>query len=344
MADVASTLRAWSSTPGSNSPSGSTNIGAGLDDNLREIQAVTRKFLASKGTAIASAATMDLTTMDGYYASVTGNTTVTGLGTEVAGISYYLRFASTPQITHGASAINLAGAASRVMVAGDVMRVTSEGSGVWVETGFWPNAAYTGTGSQVRATAPTLSGANLGSSTVATTQTAGDNSTKIATTAYVDGRVSAHITAQATTSGTTFSFTIPTWANAISLTMSQCSLTGSDNFIVQLADAGGAENTGYTGVFSSLTNTGSGGTATLSAGFAVGAGGAGASVSGSMLITRLSADRLTWACQGVFGNTGDSTQKMVGGIKSLSAELTGVVLTRTGSDTFDAGSVSVVYW
>ena len=182
MADVSSTLRAWSGTASSNSPSGSTNIGAGLDDNLREIQAVTKKFLAGKGTAIASAATMDLTTMDGYYASVTGNTTVTGLGTEVAGISYWLRTASTPQFTHGAAAIVLPGGANLTAAAGDILRFTSEGSGVWVMTGFLP-AGITGTGSMVRATSPTVS---LASASTAVTQTAGDNTTKLATTAYVD--------------------------------------------------------------------------------------------------------------------------------------------------------------
>jgi hypothetical protein len=39
MADVTANLDAWSSTEGSNSPSGSTTIGTNLDDNLRAIQA-----------------------------------------------------------------------------------------------------------------------------------------------------------------------------------------------------------------------------------------------------------------------------------------------------------------
>lgn len=46
----------------------------------------------------------------------------------------------------------------------------------------------TGTGKVVRDTSPTISGAGLGSST-ATTQTPADNSTKLATTAYVDNAV-----------------------------------------------------------------------------------------------------------------------------------------------------------
>jgi hypothetical protein len=39
MADITANVDAWSSTEGSNSPSGSTTIGSGLDDNLRAAQA-----------------------------------------------------------------------------------------------------------------------------------------------------------------------------------------------------------------------------------------------------------------------------------------------------------------
>src|SRR4051812_37149659 len=40
MADVSSTFSALSSTESSNSPSGSTNVGTGLDDNIRMTQAL----------------------------------------------------------------------------------------------------------------------------------------------------------------------------------------------------------------------------------------------------------------------------------------------------------------
>lgn len=42
MADVSSNMYQWSTTAASNAPSGATTIGTGLDDNLREIQAVAR--------------------------------------------------------------------------------------------------------------------------------------------------------------------------------------------------------------------------------------------------------------------------------------------------------------
>lgn len=131
MADIVSTLRGWSATAGANQPTDSTTIGSGLDDNLRQLQAVVRQFLASRGTAIASAATMDLTTMDGCYASVTGNTTVTGLGTEAAGISYWLTFASTPLLVHNSSSLILPGGANVTAAAGDTALMMSEGSGNW---------------------------------------------------------------------------------------------------------------------------------------------------------------------------------------------------------------------
>lgn len=62
--------------------------------------------------------------------------------------------------------------------------------------------ANTGTGLVVRATSPTLTTAVLGSST-ATTQTPADNSTKVATTAYVDAAVLGQNFKQAVTVATT---------------------------------------------------------------------------------------------------------------------------------------------
>lgn len=42
MADIPSNMHEWSTTAGNNTPAGGTSIGPGLDDNLREIQAVSR--------------------------------------------------------------------------------------------------------------------------------------------------------------------------------------------------------------------------------------------------------------------------------------------------------------
>lgn len=131
MADIASTFRAWSATAASNSPAGTVSIGAGLDDNLRELQAVLRKYLASVATPIASATTTTLANADGYYINITGTTTITGFGTESAGIQYLLRFAGVLTLTHNATSLILPGAANITTAAGDMMQVISEGSGNW---------------------------------------------------------------------------------------------------------------------------------------------------------------------------------------------------------------------
>jgi len=131
MADVASSLRLWSATEASNLPAGTTAIGTGLDDNFRAIQAVIRKYLASAGSNMASGATVDLSTADGFYINITGTTTITALGTESAGIQYLLKFAGILTLTHNATSLILPAGTSITTTAGDLALMISEGSGNW---------------------------------------------------------------------------------------------------------------------------------------------------------------------------------------------------------------------
>lgn len=128
---VPTTLRGISTTAASNSPAGTDAIGSTLDDYLRALQAVFRTYLASQGSAMTAASTVDLSTADGYYITINGSTTITSFGTEQAGISYLLKFASTPVITHNGTSLILPGAANITAAAGDLMLVVSEGSGNW---------------------------------------------------------------------------------------------------------------------------------------------------------------------------------------------------------------------
>jgi hypothetical protein len=130
MADIDSSLRLWSSTASSNKPTGSTSIGAGLDDNLRAIQAVVRQYLASPGTTMSSAATVDLSTADGHTIPISGTTTVTGYGTEVSGIEYLLT-ATGAHVIKNSSALVLPGASDITTAVGDYWLVESKGSGNW---------------------------------------------------------------------------------------------------------------------------------------------------------------------------------------------------------------------
>jgi hypothetical protein len=130
MADVASTLAAWSSTTASNTPAGTTAIGNSLDDNLREIQGVVVRGLSHKGSDIASAATTDLGAVEGIFHDVTGSTTITSFGTVRAGILKFLKFEGALTLTHNASII-LPGGVSITTANLDTACFISEGSGVW---------------------------------------------------------------------------------------------------------------------------------------------------------------------------------------------------------------------
>lgn len=131
MADVANTLPAWSTTRGSNSPSGATAISSGLDDNLREIQGVVKGWLASKGSDILSATTTDLGAVEGLFHDITGTTTITGFGTIAAGTWKVLKFEGALTLTHNATSLIIPGGANITTADGDMCMVTSEGSGNW---------------------------------------------------------------------------------------------------------------------------------------------------------------------------------------------------------------------
>jgi hypothetical protein len=131
MADVAANLYDWSTTASSNNPAGSTNIGAGLDDNLRELQKVVRQDLAHKGADIASATTTDLGAVVGLMHDITGTTTITGFGTVSAGIWKLVKFEGALTLTHNATSLILPNAANITTADGDTALAFSEGSGNW---------------------------------------------------------------------------------------------------------------------------------------------------------------------------------------------------------------------
>lgn len=131
MADVASTLAAWSSTTDSNSPSGATTIGTGLDNNLREIQGVIVRGLSHKGSDIASTTTADVGAVEGLMHDITGSTSISSFGTVRAGILKVLKFEGALTLTHNATSLILPGAANITTADGDVGIFISEGSGNW---------------------------------------------------------------------------------------------------------------------------------------------------------------------------------------------------------------------
>jgi hypothetical protein len=136
MADVADTLAEWSSTTDSNSPSGATNIGTGLDNNLREIQGVVVRGLSHKGSDIASSTTPALGATEGLYHDITGTATITGWDTVRAGLLKIVKFEGILTLTHNSTNLILLTGANRITAVGDVGIYMSEGSGNWREIGY----------------------------------------------------------------------------------------------------------------------------------------------------------------------------------------------------------------
>lgn len=148
-------------------------------------------------------------------------------------------------------------------------------------------------------------------------------------------------TAQASTSGTAITFSsLPAGLNRITVILNGVSLSGGDNILVQLGDSGGVENTGYVSSSGQTVHSGSGDVASSTAGFVINVGNSARVVSGTMLLARI--DGNTW----VSSHSGkvDTTRDFSGGgNKTLSGTLDRVVVTRTGTDTFDAGQINIFY-
>ena len=152
-------------------------------------------------------------------------------------------------------------------------------------------------------------------------------------------------TAQATTSGTTKDFTgIPSWVKRITVMFNGVSTNSTSNIIVQLGTGGGPTYTtsGYAGT----NQSGNGGVTTtaMTTGFLLATQVAAAgNQNGSVTLTNLSGN--VWTETGILGNpVSTAIYNFSAGAVTLGAALTAVrITTANGTDTFDAGSVNILY-
>jgi len=151
-------------------------------------------------------------------------------------------------------------------------------------------------------------------------------------------------TVQASTSGTSIDFTgIPSWVKRITVMLSGVSTSGTSSLRFQLGDSGGIENTGYASNALTSSTSAAVNTANSTAGFDGGSIASSSNVlNGALVLTNVTSN--TWVCQGSISNTGDSRFMSISGGKSLSDTLTQVrITTVNGTDTFDAGSINIIY-
>ena len=166
----------------------------------------------------------------------------------------------------------------------------------------------------------------------------------VQTLAAADGTLAPIVsgTAQASTSGTSRDFTgIPSWAKRITVMLYGVSTNGISPFLFQLG-AGSVTTSGYNSMAGTITttaNTTAGSTST--AGFLSGTPTAASVAEGMFIFTLLNSN--SWVGMGsVFSGTNRQTNTT--GSIALSGTLDRIrITTVNGTDTFDAGTINILY-
>ena len=148
-------------------------------------------------------------------------------------------------------------------------------------------------------------------------------------------------TAVASTSGTSIDFTgLPSGLKRITVIFNGVSTNGSSSPLVQLGTSGGVVTSGYGGSSSLIASTVA--TQNFTTGFGDRSQDAAAVRTGSWTITNVSGN--IWVCSGALGRSDSAITSVTGGNIALSGTLDRVrITTVNGTDTFDAGSINILY-
>jgi len=318
----------FDSTPANNTDIDSINIAegcapSGINNAIRELMSQ----LKDQQTG----ASGDNFTVGGNL-SVTGSTTFTGA--VVMSTALPVASGGTGATSNAAAPFAIKGANS------DITSLTGLTTPLAVSQG--------GTGAITHTSKSVLIGNGTSAITTVSPGTSGNVLTSDGTnwTSTAGAYALTSMTSQASTSGTSIDFTsIPSWVKRITVMMNGVSTNGSSLVQIQLGTSSGVETTGYNSgavVQASATLY----TGNVTTGFVTGTDGQSSSTSlryGTYIISLLGSN--AWAGQ---GNIHESTSYTLGaqcaGAKALAATLDRVrITTVNGTDTFDAGSINILY-
>jgi hypothetical protein len=186
------------------------------------------------------------------------------------------------------------------------------------------------------------------SAPIVPTQTAGDNSTKAASTAYVVGAIADRprmsLTAvQATTSGTTVEYTtVPSWAKRISVILRGVGTTGTSYLTIQIGSSTFTVS-GYEGSVTGATFATNGSANFVASGFPIHRSEAAQRVAGVVEIFNQESN--VWVASGALSIAGGTTPHGVtsSGSVSLGGVLDRIRITSVSGDTFTAGSIAYLF-
>jgi hypothetical protein len=152
-------------------------------------------------------------------------------------------------------------------------------------------------------------------------------------------------TTVASTSGTSIDFTsIPAGVRRITVMFSGVSTNGSSNYQIQLGDSGGVETTGYSSS-SAYVGSSTGGTNSTTGLLINTSINSSNTFAGAIYISKLSGNTYVATGSLIYESTSPTSFVVVSaGTKTLSDTLDLVrITTVNGTDTFDAGSINILY-
>lgn len=149
-------------------------------------------------------------------------------------------------------------------------------------------------------------------------------------------------TAVASTSGTSIDFTgLPSWVKRVTVMFSESSTSGTSSILVQIG-SGSVANTGYVSTSNSTNQSNLTAGVSSTAGFAIFSNDATFVRSGVLTLFLVDTSNSWIASHTIKSNT--TQVSFGGGSKSLSGTLDRVrITTVNGTDTFDAGSINIMY-
>lgn len=148
--------------------------------------------------------------------------------------------------------------------------------------------------------------------------------------------------ASASATGSEIDFTVPTWVQRIDISLANVSLNGTDRVLIRLGTAGGVVTTGYV----SGAQNSAGGITNATGIVLDGASPAAADDRvGVVTLCRLSDTR--WVASGTIAKDPSAgisgAVNVSGGSVDIGADITTVRITRTGTNTFDNGTIGLQY-
>lgn len=146
-----------------------------------------------------------------------------------------------------------------------------------------------------------------------------------------------------TASGTSVDFnSIPSWVKRVTVMFSGVSTNGTSNIQIQIG-SGSFTTSGYSGKILETTTASGSGATTYSSGYISSRGNSAGMIINSIATLTLITGN-TWLCSGSFNSSSTDNNGYFNGNLALGGALDRVrITTVNGTDTFDAGSINILY-